>query len=80
MAKTGGSFVQISISNVKMLDRVWGSMRLPARTNSQVMALLQSQSEDDDFEFGAAAVVHVLAGLKDKAESELDELRSCKRR
>merc|ERR1740117_2342110 len=49
------------------------------------MALLQAQSDDDDSEFGAPAaavyesksggIVDVLADMKDKAESELDELR-----
>merc|ERR1719181_1575139 len=49
------------------------------------MALLQSQSDDDDSELGAPAaavyesksgsIVDVLADMKDKAESELDELR-----
>merc|ERR1719181_2330234 len=49
------------------------------------MALLQSQSDDDDLDTGAPAaavyesksggIVDVLADMKDKAESELDELR-----
>jgi len=89
MAKAPGSFAQIDTSNVKMLAQALGSVldaaAFAGADKSKVMALLQSQSDDDDSEFGAPAaaayesksggIVDVLADMKDKAESELDELR-----
>jgi len=89
MAKAPGSFAQIDTSNVKMLAQALGSVldaaAFAGADKNKVMALLQSQSDDDDSEFGAPAaavyesksggIVDVLADMKDKAESELDELR-----
>jgi len=89
MAKSPASFAQIDTSNVKMLAQALGSVldaaAFAGADKSKVMALLQSQSDDDDSEFGAPAaavyesksggIVDVLADMKDKAESELDELR-----
>jgi len=89
MAKAPGSFAQIDTSNVKMLAQALGSVldaaAFAGADKSKVMALLQAQSDDDDSEFGAPAaavyesksggIVDVLADMKDKAESELDELR-----
>jgi len=89
MAKAPGSFAQIDTSNVKMLAQALGSVldaaAFAGADKNKVMALLQSQGDDDDSEFGAPAaavyesksggIVDVLADMKDKAESELDELR-----
>lgn len=89
MAKAPGSFAQIDTSNVKMLAQALGSVldaaAFAGADKNKVMALLQSQSDDGDSEFGAPAaavyesksggIVDVLADMKDKAESELDELR-----
>merc|ERR1719503_319118 len=89
MAKAPGSFAQIDTSNVKLLTQALGSVldaaAFAGADKNKVMALLQSQSDDDDGEFGAPAaavyesksgsIVDVLADMKDKAESELDELR-----
>jgi len=89
MAKAPGSFAQIDTSNVKMLAQALGSIldaaAFAGADKNKVMALLQSQSDDDDSELGAPAaavyesksggIVDVLADMKDKAESELDELR-----
>jgi len=89
MAKSPGSFAQIDTSNVKMLAQALGSVldaaAFAGADKNKVLALVQSQSDDDDSEFGAPAaavyesksgsIVDVLADMKDKAESELDELR-----
>jgi len=89
MAKAPGSFAQIDTSNVKMLAQALGSVldaaAFAGADKNKVMALLQSQGDDDDSELGAPAaavyesksggIVDVLADMKDKAESELDELR-----
>jgi len=89
MAKAPGSFAQIDTSNVKMLAQALGSVldaaAFAGADKNKVMALLQAQSDDDDSEFGAPAaavyesksggIVDVLADMKDKAGSELDELR-----
>jgi len=89
MAKAPGSFAQIDTGNVKMLAQALGSVldaaAFAGADKNKVMALLQSQGDDDDSEFGAPAaavyesksggIVDVLADMKDKAESELDELR-----
>merc|ERR1719503_359611 len=89
MAKSPGSFAQIDTSNVKMLAQALGSVldaaAFAGHDKTKVLALVQSQSDDDDSEFGAPAaavyesksgsIVDVLADMKDKAESELDELR-----
>jgi len=89
MAKAPGSFAQIDTSNVKMLAQALGSVldaaAFAGADKKKVMALLQSQNDDEDAEFGAPAaavyesksggIVDVLADMKDKAESELDELR-----
>jgi chromosome segregation ATPase len=89
MAKAPGSFAQIDTSNVKMLAQALGSIldaaAFAGADKNKVLALVQSQNDDDDSEFGAPAaavyesksggIVDVLADMKDKAESELDELR-----
>jgi len=89
MAKAPGSFAQIDTSNVKMLAQALGSVldaaAFAGADKNKVLALVQAQSDDDDSEFGAPAaavyesksgsIVDVLADMKDKAESELDELR-----
>jgi len=89
MAKGAGAFAQIDTSNVKMMAQGLGAVldaaAFAGADKNKVMALLQSQSDDDDSEFGAPAaatyesksgsIVDVLADMKDKAESELDELR-----
>ena len=89
MAKAPGSFAQIDTSNVKMLAQALSSVldaaAFAGADKNKVLALVQSQSDDDDGELGAPAaavyesksgsIVDVLADMKDKAESELDELR-----
>ena len=89
MAKAPGSFAQIDTSNVKMLAQALGSIldaaAFAGADKNKVLALVQAQGDDDDSEFGAPAaavyesksggIVDVLADMKDKAESELDELR-----
>jgi len=89
MAKSPASFAQIDTSNVKMLASALSSILNAAAfagaDTSKVLALVQDQSDDDDSEFGAPAaavyesksgsIVDILADMKDKAESELDELR-----
>jgi len=89
MAKAPGSFAQIDTSNVKMLAQALGSVldaaAFAGADKNKVLALVQAQSDDDDSELGAPAaavyesksgsIVDVLADMKDKAESELDELR-----
>ena len=87
MAKSPGSFAQIDTSNVKMLAEALGSVldaaAFAGADKNKVMALVQQQSDDDDsgapaaavYESKAGSIVDVLADMKDKAESELDELR-----
>jgi chromosome segregation ATPase len=89
MAKAPGSFAQIDTSNVKMLAQALGSVldaaAFAGADKNKVLALVQAQSDDDDELSGAPAaavyesksggIVDVLADMKDKAESELDELR-----
>jgi len=89
MAKAPGSFAQIDTSNVKMLAQALGSVldaaAFAGADKNKVLALVQAQSDDDDLDTGAPAaavyesksggIVDVLADMKDKAESELDELR-----
>jgi len=89
MAKAPGSFAQIDTSNVKMLAQALGSVldaaAFAGADKNKVLALVQAQGDDDDSELGAPAaavyesksggIVDVLADMKDKAESELDELR-----
>jgi len=89
MAKAPGSFAQIDTSNVKLLAQALGSVldaaAFAGADKNKVLALVQAQGDDDDSEFGAPAaaayesksggIVDVLADMKDKAESELDELR-----
>jgi len=89
MAKAPGSFAQIDTSNVKMLAQALGSVldaaAFAGADKNKVLALVQAQSDDDDDLSGAPAaavyesksggIVDVLADMKDKAESELDELR-----
>jgi chromosome segregation ATPase len=89
MAKAPGSFAQIDTSNVKMLAQALGSIldaaAFAGADKNKVLALVQAQGDDDDSELGAPAaavyesksggIVDVLADMKDKAESELDELR-----
>jgi len=89
MAKAPGSFAQIDTSNVKMLAQALASVldaaAFAGADKNKVLALVQSQNDDDDSDYGAPAaavyesksgsIVDVLADMKDKAESELDELR-----
>merc|ERR1719503_467209 len=89
MAKAPGSFAQIDTSNVKMLAQALSSVldaaAFAGADKNKVLALVQSQNDDDDSDYGAPAaavyesksgsIVDVLADMKDKADSELDELR-----
>jgi len=90
MAKGGGAaFAQIDTSNVQAITQALGAILDAASfagiNKPKLMALVQAQSDDDDSELGAPAaavyeskaggIVDVLADMKDKAESELADLR-----
>ena len=90
LAKSGGAaFAQIDTSNVQAITQALGAILDAASFASinkpKLMALVQAQSDDDDGELGAPAaqvyeskaggIVDVLADMKDKAESELSDLR-----
>jgi len=90
LAKGGGAaFAQIDTSNVQAITQALGAILDAASFASinkpKLMALVQSQSDDDDLELGAPAakvyeskaggIVDVLADMKDKAEGELSDLR-----
>jgi chromosome segregation ATPase len=89
MAKSPGSFAQIDTTNTKMLADALGAVveaaAFSGHDKTKLMALVQSKDEDDDLDMGAPAaavyesksgsIVDVLADMKDKADSELDELR-----
>jgi hypothetical protein len=90
LAKSGGAaFAQIDTSNVQAITQALGAILDAASFASinkpKLMALVQAQSDDDDLELGAPAaqvyeskaggIVDVLADMKDKAESELADLR-----
>jgi len=91
MAKAPGSFAQIDTSNTKMLatalSAVVEAAAFSGHDKNKLMALVQSKDDDDDseldmgapaaatYESKSGSIVDVLADMKDKAESELDELR-----
>jgi len=89
MAKSPGSFAQIDTTNTKMLAQALGAVveaaAFSGHDKTKLMALVQSKDDDDDLDMGAPAaavyesksgsIVDVLADMKDKADSELDELR-----
>jgi len=91
MAKAPGSFAQIDTSNTKMLANALGAVveaaAFSGHDKNKLMALIQSKDDDDDsdldmgapaaatYESKSGSIVDVLADMKDKAESELDELR-----
>ena len=89
MAKSPGSFAQIDTSNTKMLANALGAVveaaAFSGHDKNKLMALIQSKDDDEDDDMGAPAaavyesksgsIVDVLEDMKDKADSELDELR-----
>jgi len=91
MAKAPGSFAQIDTSNTKMLANALGAVveaaAFSGHDKNKLMALVQSKNDDDDsdldmgapaaatYESKSGSIVDVLEDMKDKAESELDELR-----
>jgi len=88
MAKAPGSFAQIDTSNTKMLANALGAVveaaAFSGHDKNKLMALIQSKDDDDSdltapeasvYESKSGSIVNVLEDMKDKAESELDELR-----
>jgi hypothetical protein len=90
LAKSGGAaFAQIDTSNVQAITQALGAILDAASFASinkpKLMALVQAQADDDDdlsgapaaavYESKAGGIVDVLADMKDKAESELADLR-----
>jgi predicted nucleic acid-binding Zn-ribbon protein len=91
MAKAPGSFAQIDTSNTKMLANALGAVveaaAFSGHDKNKLMALVQSKDDDGDsdldmgapaaatYESKSGSIVDVLEDMKDKAESELDELR-----
>jgi len=91
MAKSPGSFAQIDTTNTKMLANALGAVveaaAFSGADKKKLMALVQSKDDDDDsdltlgapaaatYESKSGSIVDVLADMKDKADSELDELR-----
>jgi septation ring formation regulator EzrA len=91
MAKSPGSFAQIDTTNTKMLANALGAVveaaAFSGNDKKKLMALVQSKDDDDDsdldmgapaaatYESKSGSIVDVLQDMKDKAESELDELR-----
>lgn len=90
LAKGGGAaFAQIDVNNLQAVTQALGAIvdaaGFKAVQKDKLMALVQDQSDDDDEELGAPAakvyeskaggIVDVLADMKDKAESELADLR-----
>lgn len=91
MAKSPGSFAQIDTSNTKMLAQALGAVveaaAFSGHDKNKLMALIQSKDDDEDsdldmgapaaaaYESKSGSIVDVLEDMKDKADSELDELR-----
>jgi len=91
MAKSPGSFAQIDTSNTKMLANALGAVveaaAFSGHDKNKLMALIQSKDDDEDsdldmgapaaavYESKSGSIVDVLEDMKDKADSELDELR-----
>jgi len=91
MAKSPGSFAQIDVSNTKMLANALGAVveaaAFSGHDKTKLMALIQSKDDDEDsdldmgapaaatYESKSGSIVDVLEDMKDKADSELDELR-----
>merc|ERR1719453_189306 len=88
-AKNPGAFAQVDMSNmnniVKTLGSVLDAIAIDHSDKKQLMALVQSQDDDSDDDMGApeaavyknksGGIMDVLEDLKEKAESELAELR-----
>jgi len=88
-AKNPGAFAQVDMSNmnniVKTLGTVLDAVAIGHSDKKQLMALVQSQDQDGDDDMGApdpaayknksGGIMDVLEDLKEKAESELAELR-----
>jgi chromosome segregation ATPase len=89
MEKNPAAFAQVDTSNmqkmISALGTVMDAAAFDAADKSRLMALVQSDSEDDDSDSGAPApdayknksggIVDVLVDMKEKAEGELSELR-----
>jgi chromosome segregation ATPase len=89
MAKNPAAFAQIDTSNMAKLTQAIGvvvdAAAFNAEDKSKLVALVQASADDDDDDAGAPApdayqsksggIVDVLAGMKEKAEGELSELR-----
>jgi uncharacterized protein (DUF3084 family) len=91
MAKSPGSFAQIDTANTKMLANALSAVveaaAFSGHDKTKLMALVQAKDDDEDSDLDMAApaaavyesksgsIVDVLQDMKDKADSELDELR-----
>jgi chromosome segregation ATPase len=89
MSKNPAALMQVDTHNldsvIKGLDAVISAAAFSAKDQSKLMALVQQQSGSDDEELGAPAaavykthsgsIFDVLEDMKEKAESQLDELR-----
>merc|ERR550514_2094186 len=89
MAKNPAAFAQIDTSNMAKLTQAIGvvvdAAAFNAEDKSKLVALVQASADDDDDDAGAPApdayqsksggIVDVLAGMKEKAEGELSDLR-----
>jgi len=88
-AKNPAAFAQVDMTNmnnvVKTLGSVLDAVAIGHSDKKQLMALVQSQDDDSDDDMGAPAaatyknksggIMDVLEDLKEKAESELADLR-----
>jgi chromosome segregation ATPase len=88
-AKNPGAFAQVDMSNMNNLVKTFGTVidaiAIDHSDKKQLMAFVQSQDEDSDDDMGApeaaayknksGGIMDVLEDLKEKAESELAELR-----
>merc|ERR1719231_1947264 len=88
-AKNPAAFAQIDTTNLQSLTQAIGTVIDAAAFNAEdktkLVALVQANADDDDDDAGAPApdayqsksggIVDVLAGMKEKAEGELSELR-----
>merc|ERR1719215_914913 len=88
-AKNPGAFAQVDMSNMNNLVKTFGTVldavSIGHGDQKRLMALVQSQDEDGDDDMGApeaaayknksGGIMDVLEDLKEKAESELADLR-----
>jgi len=92
-AKNPGAFAQVDMSNMNNVVKTFGSIldavAIGHSDKKQLMALVQSQDDDSDDDAGApdaaayknksGGIMDVLEDLKEKAESELADLRKAEK-